>query len=154
MTLTHEQIAEICHEANRAIQRIGGDPTPSLPWADVSAHERESAVEGVANVSAEISMALTAIAQGGSGVEADLWYHLAGIWTKTTITTYNNAQAERLHEMWMAALERDGWKLGKIKDPVAKTHPCLIPYRDLSYTQRVKDSVFVAVVRACLGVVE
>lgn len=117
MTLTYEQIAEICHEAKRVIQRIEGDPTPSLPWADASAYERESAVEGVANVSAGIS-------------------------------------AERLHEMWMAARERDGWKLGKIKDPVAKTHPCLIPYRDLAYTQRVKDSVFAAVVRACLGIVE
>lgn len=37
-------------------------------------------------------MALTAIAQGGSGVESELWYHSAGVWTKSTITTYNNTQ--------------------------------------------------------------
>lgn len=117
MTLTYEQIAEICHEANRAIQKIEGDPTPSSPWVETPAYERESAIEGVINVCSGIS-------------------------------------AERLHEMWVTARERDGWKLGKIKDPIAKTHPCLIPYCDLAYTQRVKDAVFSAIVRACVEVAE
>jgi hypothetical protein len=36
---------------------------------------------------------LTAIAQGGSGVVSQLWYHTgAGTWTKTTATQYNNTQ--------------------------------------------------------------
>lgn len=35
---------------------------------------------------------LGAIAQGGGGVVSDLWYHLSGVWTKTTATNYNNTQ--------------------------------------------------------------
>jgi hypothetical protein len=32
---TDAQIAEVCHEANRALQRINGDPHADPEWADV-----------------------------------------------------------------------------------------------------------------------
>jgi hypothetical protein len=37
-------------------------------------------------------LVLSAVAQGGSGVTSFLLHHTAGIWTKTTITQYNNTQ--------------------------------------------------------------
>lgn len=51
-----------------------------------------------------------------------------------------------LHVSWCAAKERDGWKYGATKDPEAKTHPCLVPYEQLSEGQRLKDDVFLSVV--------
>jgi hypothetical protein len=45
--MTIEDIAHVCHEANRALQYQGGDLV-SLPWADAPAWQRDSAVEGVA----------------------------------------------------------------------------------------------------------
>lgn len=37
-------------------------------------------------------VSLSAIAQGGSGVDSNLWYHSGGNWTSSTITQYNNSQ--------------------------------------------------------------
>lgn len=42
-----EDIAFVCHEANRALQRIQSDPAPSLPWDMAGAETRLSAIEGV-----------------------------------------------------------------------------------------------------------
>lgn len=40
-------IARVCHEANRALQIIQGDPNPSMGWMLAEAWQRESAVESV-----------------------------------------------------------------------------------------------------------
>ena len=37
-------------------------------------------------------ISLATITQGGSGVTSEMWYHSAGVWTRTTITAYNNTQ--------------------------------------------------------------
>lgn len=55
---------------------------------------------------------------------------------------------EQSHEGWLELKRRDGWRFGTAKDPVAKTHPCFVPYAELSAAQRQKDHLFVAVVRA------
>lgn len=41
------EIAQVCHEANRAVQAITGDPSPSPAWDGAPEWQRESAVEGV-----------------------------------------------------------------------------------------------------------
>lgn len=41
-----------------------------------------------------------------------------------------------------------GWKHGVKKDAKKKEHPCMIPYDDLPLDQRVKDALFVGVVKA------
>lgn len=58
---------------------------------------------------------------------------------------------EQSHESWLAAKRADGWRYGPVKDAEARTHPCFRPYADLPQAQRVKDHLFGAVVRACLG---
>lgn len=47
--MTPEQIAQVCHEANRAVQVIQADPTipVSPPWDETDRETQESAIEGV-----------------------------------------------------------------------------------------------------------
>lgn len=47
--MTPDQIAEVVHEANRALQLIQDDPAPSQHWPDAPGWQRESAVDGVKN---------------------------------------------------------------------------------------------------------
>lgn len=46
------EIAEVCHEANRALQHIFFDPYPSKPWKEESLEIQESTINGVNEVSA------------------------------------------------------------------------------------------------------
>ena len=46
-TINVSAIAQVCHEANRAIQLVTGDPAPSPAWADAPEWQRASAIEGV-----------------------------------------------------------------------------------------------------------
>ncbi len=55
---------------------------------------------------------------------------------------------EELHANWCAYRLNDGWVYGEVKDETAKTHPCLVPYDELPDEQRVKDSLFHAIVHA------
>lgn len=52
------------------------------------------------------------------------------------------------HENWMRYRAADGWVYGEVKDESLKTHPCMVPYDDLPYSQRIKDSLFHGVVHA------
>ena len=52
------------------------------------------------------------------------------------------------HESWLAEKERDGWKYGPMKDAEKREHPCFVPYDELPPEQKLKDSLFIAVVRA------
>lgn len=60
------------------------------------------------------------------------------------------ATPAQTHEQWLAHKQADGWVYGDVKDPRAKTHPCMVPYADLPPSQRAKDAIFVGVVRAVL----
>lgn len=59
-----------------------------------------------------------------------------------------NAQPEDSHRNWMTGKIADGWVYGPVKDPVAKTHPCMVPYYQLPEFQRKKDALFLAIARA------
>lgn len=61
------------------------------------------------------------------------------------------ATPEQQHENWLRFKEADGWVYGEIKDVDAKTHPCMVAYSDLPIAQRMKDTIFGAVVRAVLS---
>lgn len=51
-----------------------------------------------------------------------------------------------LHEEWCAYKRAEGWVFGPVKDPEAKTHPCLVAYDDLPAEQQAKDHLFAAIV--------
>jgi hypothetical protein len=55
------------------------------------------------------------------------------------------------HEAWLIHKLEDGWVFGPVKDPVAKQHPCIVPYELLPQEQRTKDYLFGAVVRSAAG---
>jgi len=47
-----------------------------------------------------------------------------------------------LHDAWVAAYRRMGWKYGKVRDVKAKTHPDMVPFRALGRKEQEKDWVF------------
>lgn len=105
-----EEIAQVVHEANRALQIVNGDPV-SPSWDDLDPETRESAIDGVK------------VVQGG-------------------------ATARQSHENWVRFKVQHGWTYGEAKSDAEKTHPCLVDYDDLPADQRVKDSLFGAIVHA------
>ena len=106
-----EQIAHVCHEANRALQVTAGEGDISPHFMEAPEWQVQSAYEGV---------------------QAAL----------------DGQTPEQLHESWCRYKIEDGWKYGATKDPVAKLHPCLVPYSKLPESQRIKDHVFQAIVGA------
>lgn len=59
-----------------------------------------------------------------------------------------NATPKDQHDSWSAKKIADGWVYGPEKCFQRKTHPCLVPYEDLPWIQKLKDMVFQTVVRA------
>lgn len=55
---------------------------------------------------------------------------------------------EESHESWMQHKIAEGWVYGPMKNVEEKRHPCLVPYAQLPEAERVKDAIFIAVVRA------
>jgi hypothetical protein len=52
------------------------------------------------------------------------------------------------HDAWSADKVADGWVFGDAKDPVKKTHPCLVPFEQLPEFQQKKDRLFRAIVNS------
>ena len=49
--------------------------------------------------------------------------------------------AESTHDQWALQRLSDGWTHGKQRDDAAKTHPSLIPYADLSESEKEYDRI-------------
>ncbi len=47
--------------------------------------------------------------------------------------------AENAHEVWAYRRMRQGWVYGKKRDDDRKTHPCLVPYQQLSEEEKEYD---------------
>lgn len=59
-------------------------------------------------------------------------------------------QPRDAHDSWSDHKRKEGWTWGEVKDPVLKTHPCLVPYDQLPAEQQIKDHLFFAIVRALI----
>lgn len=112
--MTLEDIARVCHEANRALCLADGDDSQRL-WDEAPLWQRESALAGVEFRAAN-----------------------------------PDAPDSATHDAWSADKRADGWRHGETKCPVAKTHPCLIPFDQLPPHQRAKDTLFGAICKALL----
>lgn len=64
----------------------------------------------------------------------------------------NGNGPEQSHLSWLAEKEATGWVYGAVKDPDAKTHPCMVSYDQLPPMQRAKDAQFIAICRALIPV--
>jgi RyR domain len=51
---------------------------------------------------------------------------------------------EELHDDWMKAYAKMGWRYGTERNAEAKTHPDMVHFSDLHPVERAKDAVFVA----------
>lgn len=54
------------------------------------------------------------------------------------------------HESWLKFKQENGWTYGPVKDEETKQHPCFVAYDDLPESQKLKDDLFVAIVKALL----
>ena len=47
--------------------------------------------------------------------------------------------AKNVHEVWSKGRMADGWKYGKERNDAEKLHPCLVPYEELTETEKEYD---------------
>ena len=47
--------------------------------------------------------------------------------------------AEHVHDLWAEARLAEGWTYGPRRDDVAKTHPGIVPYADLTEGEKAYD---------------
>ena len=47
--------------------------------------------------------------------------------------------AENVHDVWAVGRINQGWTYGKVRDDEKKQHPCLVPYSELSDSEKVYD---------------
>jgi hypothetical protein len=80
--------------------------------------------------------------------EAPEWQQLSAINGVAFHLKCPDADASASHENWLKVKLADGWKYGLVKDPIAKTHPCCVPFDQLPRSQQTKDFLFRAVVHA------
>ena len=62
-----------------------------------------------------------------------------GIELDTDILELSELIAKNTHEVWSAGRIRDGWSYGETRDDEKMTHPCLIPYEELSESEKEYD---------------
>lgn len=58
---------------------------------------------------------------------------------------------EDSHNAWISHKRENGWRYGEVKDFEKKTHPCFVPYSQLSAHDRSKDHLFAGIIRALAG---
>ena len=47
--------------------------------------------------------------------------------------------AENVHEVWAQSRIEQGWRYGEERSDALKTHPCLVPYEELSEVEKAYD---------------
>jgi hypothetical protein len=60
-----------------------------------------------------------------------------------SVEHFSTAEIEKIaiaaHVVWMKSKKADGWIYGEEKDPVKKTHPCIVEWKDLPDAEKQKD---------------
>ena len=59
--------------------------------------------------------------------------------------------AEAAHKVWMEGKLRDGWRYGPVTDKNGKIHSCLVPYNELSESDKESDRDMVRGIPAILA---
>lgn len=72
------------------------------------------------------------------GVEFHLQNHKLGITPSPSAS----------HDSWLEEKRLSGWKYGPVKNPETKEHPCYVAYAELPATDKLKDYLFGAIVKA------
>jgi len=56
-----------------------------------------------------------------------------------TVQALAEQMARNTHEIWAYGRIADGWRWGPVRDDEKKEHPCLVPYEELSETEKDYD---------------
>ncbi len=80
--------------------------------------------------------------------EAESWQQGSAVAGVAGVMACNGPRES--HESWLKNKREDGWVYGEVKDPEKRTHPCMVEYDDLPDDQKMKDEIFVSVVRAMM----
>ena len=80
--------------------------------------------------------------------EAPRWVHESAMQGVKYFVENPGSDGSQMHENWAEQKRNDGWVYGPEKDPLKKTHPCLVPYEELPFQQKVKDYLFLSVVQS------
>jgi hypothetical protein len=78
---------------------------------------------------------------------APLWQKRSAIDGVAFLLAHPDASPRASHDNWMREKAQEGWTYGPVKDPMKKEHPCMVAYMDLPPEHRVKDYLFMAIVR-------
>lgn len=80
--------------------------------------------------------------------EAEEWQKTSAVNGVVFRIIHPDAGHDAQHNSWMKEKTDDGWVYGEVKDPEAKTHPCIVPFDQLPKFQQQKDALFCAIVDA------
>jgi RyR domain len=112
-------------------------------------------IEAIASVCHEANRAYCATLGDNSQpswVDAPEWQKQSAInGVKFHLTAHGEGRTpspSASHDSWLAEKRADGWKYGPDKNPDTKEHPCFIPYEGLPTSQKLKDYIFGAIVKA------
>lgn len=80
--------------------------------------------------------------------DAPDWMHASTYESVDFVLANPEANDGHQHEQWMDQKRRDGWTFGAKKDEKKKTHPMMVPFRDLPDEEQRKDALLKAIVLA------
>lgn len=136
-----KKVAKAIHDTWQELGRKEGwqKPEDAVPFSKLSKFYHNSNIAAAERIPAVLALASLKLVNGKNTPDErervcrKLEYHL-------------ELMAENEHDRWMAWYLSQGWRWGKQKDPAKlteepklKTHPCLIPYANLSDEERNKD---------------
>jgi hypothetical protein len=85
--------------------------------------------------------------------DADDWQKESARKGVIKLTQDPDMTPRKIHESWMKDKVEDGWVYGPVKDPDEKEHPCMVPYDSLPPEQKLKDDLYLLIVRSMLALV-
>jgi hypothetical protein len=62
-----------------------------------------------------------------------------GVELPSSLLALTERLARQIHDLWAARRLSEGWRYGPARDDEAMTHPCLVPYEDLSESEKDYD---------------
>ncbi len=53
---------------------------------------------------------------------------------------------QECHDLWARLMTSDGWTHGPSYDFEARTHPCLVPFDELTEAEQIKDKIWASLI--------